>query len=111
MIVGRDFYGFHVRFRDVARGGIRIIKSRNEEVYKLNAARLFEENYNLAYTQQKKNKDIPEGGSKGTILLAVGEENQTEAAMRSCFLAYFDSLLDCMLPEDCGVFTHLPKPE
>ena len=30
---------------------------------------VFSECYNLAYTQQKKNKDIPEGGSKGIIFL------------------------------------------
>ena len=28
----------------------------------------FDENYGLASTQSLKNKDIPEGGSKGTIL-------------------------------------------
>lgn len=31
MVVGSDFRGFHVRFRDVARGGIRIIRSRGRE--------------------------------------------------------------------------------
>jgi glutamate dehydrogenase len=30
-VVGSDFRGFHVRFRDVARGGIRIIRSRGNE--------------------------------------------------------------------------------
>lgn len=30
-VVGADFRGFHVRFRDVARGGIRIIRSRGKE--------------------------------------------------------------------------------
>ena len=30
-ISGNDFRGFHLRFRDVARGGIRIVKSRNAE--------------------------------------------------------------------------------
>jgi glutamate dehydrogenase len=30
---------------------------------------IFSEAYNLAYTQQKKNKDIPEGGAKTAILL------------------------------------------
>ena len=29
---------------------------------------LFDENYGLASTQSLKNKDIPEGGAKGTIL-------------------------------------------
>lgn len=30
-IIGNDFRGFHIRFRDVARGGIRIVMSRNKE--------------------------------------------------------------------------------
>ena len=30
---------------------------------------VFSECYNLAYTQNKKNKDIPEGGAKGVIFL------------------------------------------
>lgn len=28
---GNEFRGFHIRFRDVARGGIRLVRSRNEE--------------------------------------------------------------------------------
>lgn len=67
-IVGSDFRGFHVRFKDVARGGIRMIRSRNREAYSINQRNLFDENYALASTQALKNKDIPEGGSKGTIL-------------------------------------------
>lgn len=109
MIVGRGFYGFHSRFRDVARGGIRIIRSRSEQVYKVNASRLFEEAYNLAFTQQKKNKDIPEGGSKGTILLAP--THQSDDASRICFLGYIDALLDCMLCQACGIHSWLDSPE
>ena len=30
-IIGNEFRGFHIRFRDVARGGIRIVNSRNRE--------------------------------------------------------------------------------
>ena len=30
MFIGRDFKGFHVRFRDIARGGIRILISDSE---------------------------------------------------------------------------------
>ena len=26
LIIGVDFQGFHLRFRDIARGGVRIIK-------------------------------------------------------------------------------------
>jgi NAD-specific glutamate dehydrogenase len=53
---------------DVARGGIRIIRSRNREAYSINQRNLFDENYALASTQALKNKDIPEGGAKGVIL-------------------------------------------
>ena len=69
MMMGNEFRGFHVRFREVARGGLRLIPSRDDAAYATNRESLFTENYNLAYTQNKKNKDIPEFGSKGTILL------------------------------------------
>ena len=39
-----------------------------------NIGSMFEENYNLAFTQQRKNKDIPEGGSKGVILLNLAHQ-------------------------------------
>lgn len=54
----------------MARGGIRIVMSRNRETYSINQRMLFDENYGLAATQNLKNKDIPEGGAKGTILPA-----------------------------------------
>merc|ERR1719221_14655 len=54
LIMGRAFYGFHVRFREIARGGVRIVRSSSTQVYDRNAATLFEEGYNLAYTQQLK---------------------------------------------------------
>jgi glutamate dehydrogenase len=31
LVAGNEFRGFHLRFRDVARGGIRIVMSRNPE--------------------------------------------------------------------------------
>jgi glutamate dehydrogenase len=31
IVIGNEFRGFHIRFRDVARGGIRIVMSRNKE--------------------------------------------------------------------------------
>lgn len=39
-VVGAEFRGFHVRFRDVARGGIRIVRSRNKEYYSINQRQL-----------------------------------------------------------------------
>ena len=97
LIAGSSFEGFHVRFRDIARGGIRMIKSPNQAYFK-NQQSLFEENYNLAYTQQLKNKDIPEGGSKGTILLNPDKHSQEHPD--EAFHQYIDSLLDLILPND-----------
>lgn len=51
---------------------------------------LFDENYNLAATQSLKNKDIPEGGAKGTILPSLG------ARPRRCFEKYVDVSTDSL---------------
>lgn len=96
MVIGSEFRGFHIRFRDVSRGGIRLVRSRDEETYDQNSDFIFDENYNLAATQQKKNKDIPEGGSKGTILLDIKSQNKSDIA----FKKYVDGLLDLLLPND-----------
>merc|ERR1712194_479739 len=115
MVMGRGFFGWHCRFREIARGGIRCVKSPSREVYLRNAASLFEETYNLAYTQQKKNKDIAEGGSKGTILLDTTDQSKA----RDAFLKYCDSLLDIMVPpplyqqetsENTPLYSHLKSP-
>lgn len=95
LVIGSEFRGFHVRFSDIARGGIRIIKSRDREAYSINSRSLFDENYNLAFTQQRKNKDIPEGGSKGTILLNNGFQDKSQVS----FHKYVDSILDLLLLE------------
>jgi len=95
-VVGAEFRGFHVRFVDIARGGIRIIRSANSSSFSINVSTLFEENYNLAFTQQKKNKDIPEGGSKGTILLSLDHQDKAFVAFRK----YIDALLDLLLPSN-----------
>lgn len=94
LVIGSEFRGFHLRFRDIARGGIRIVKSRNRESYSINARRLFDENYGLASTQQRKNKDIPEGGSKGVILLDALHQDKNAVA----FEKYIDSIIDLLIP-------------
>jgi len=95
-VVGAEFRGFHVRFRDIARGGIRIVRSPSLQTYLSNSDFIFDENYNLALTQQSKNKDLPEGGSKGTVLLNWGFMDKAEAS----FKKYIDGLLDLMLPDE-----------
>ena len=100
LVISSEFRGFHLRFRDIARGGIRIVKSRNKEAYSINARSLFDENYNLANTQQRKNKDIPEGGSKGVILLDVHHQDKAKVA----FEKYIDSIMDLLLkPASPGI--------
>jgi glutamate dehydrogenase len=96
-IVGRRFHGFHVRFKDIARGGIRIVRSATTDDWLRNSDTLFEECFNLASTQNKKNKDIPEGGSKGVVLPAAGARG--EEAVRA-FQLYVDALLDLLVPPD-----------
>lgn len=66
---GFYFAGFHIRFRDLSRGGLRTVFPEKREQMIAERNQLFAECYNLAYTQNKKNKDIPEGGSKAVILL------------------------------------------
>lgn len=80
-----------MRFADVARGGIRIIRSRNRENYSINQRTLFDENYGLAHTQHLKNKDIPEGGAKGTILPNM------DANPQLVFEKYVDAILDLLI--------------
>eukprot|EP00931_Biecheleriopsis_adriatica_P003747 TRINITY_DN105516_c0_g1_i1.p1 TRINITY_DN105516_c0_g1~~TRINITY_DN105516_c0_g1_i1.p1 ORF type:complete len:1172 (-),score=218.17 TRINITY_DN105516_c0_g1_i1:95-3181(-) len=126
LVVGRNFIGFHTRFRDVARGGIRLVLSRDKPGYERNFANLFDECYNLAFTQQNKNKDIPEGGAKGVILpdafwsnspdssgnMLMGSSSQSPASTRSCFVNYLHALLDCMEPDRNNIFKgHLTGQE
>ena len=92
-IMGAEFQGFHIRFADVARGGIRMIRSRDDYTYNKNLGSQFQENFNLAFTQNLKNKDIPEFGSKGTILLNPESQSQDTAA----FQKYTAALLDLLV--------------
>jgi glutamate dehydrogenase len=96
LVISSESRGFHLRFRDIARGGIRIVKSRNREAYSINVRSMFDENYGLANTQQRKNKDIPEGGSKGVILLDAQQQDKGSVA----FQKYIDSIMDLLLPPE-----------
>lgn len=54
MVVTAEARGFHVRFADVSRGGIRMIRSASPQAYAANVASLFDEAYGLARTQHNK---------------------------------------------------------
>ncbi|EHJ46482.1 Glu/Leu/Phe/Val dehydrogenase [Solidesulfovibrio carbinoliphilus subsp. oakridgensis] len=83
--------GFHVRYREMARGGVRLVRTRSQEQFELESNRLFTEAKNLALSQQYKNKDIPEGGAKAVLLLGPGAD--PTLALKSAV----DGLLDCTL--------------
>jgi glutamate dehydrogenase len=56
---GRRFNAYHVRFRDISRGGMRLVTPSSSELFALESIRQFDECYGLAFAQQLKNKDIP----------------------------------------------------
>ncbi len=84
--------GFHVRFRASARGGLRILIPRNAGQYQRARDGLLKEVYDLAWAQQLKNKDIPEGGSKCIALVEPGGD--PTAAVKQLV----DALIDLILP-------------
>jgi len=99
-IHGRRFNGYHVRFRDIARGGMRLVTPPTLEQLSLESARHYDECYGLAFAQQMKNKDIPEGGSKAVVLINHGElSSQTgkNIVVRKSVKAFTDSLLDLIV--------------
>ncbi len=78
-IKGMHFFGFHIRFKDLSRGGLRTVSpaQADQVIYERN--QIFAECYNLALTQHMKNKDIPEGGSKGIIFLNLFKRMESES--------------------------------
>lgn len=90
-IHGRGFNAFHVRFSDIARGGVRAVRPAGLEQHAREAERLYDECYGLAFAQQLKNKDIPEGGAKAVILVEPGNP------VARCFKAFADALLDLIV--------------
>jgi len=89
---GRAFNGFHIRFRDIARGGVRAIRTMGADQYAREAERLYDEAYSLAFAQQLKNKDIPEGGAKAAVLLAP------DAQLERSVKGFIDCMLDLITP-------------
>jgi glutamate dehydrogenase len=76
---GMHFFGYHIRFKDLARGGLRTVYPKLQEHIVSEADNVFSECYHLASTQQQKNKDIPEGGAKGIIFLRPFDRLESEA--------------------------------
>lgn len=93
---GRRFNGYHVRFRDIARGGLRLVTPPSAEQYALESARHYDECYGLAFAQQLKNKDIPEGGGKAVSLIDTNDLTRAsrDYVMRKAVKAFTDTILD-----------------
>ena len=113
---GRRFNGYHVRFRDISRGGMRIVTPASPEQLALESGRHYDECYGLSFAQQMKNKDIPEGGSKCVALVdTVGMSQQNKNfVMRKSVKAFSDSMLDLIVdtPEtQSDVLDYYGKPE
>mmetsp|Transcript_39648 Transcript_39648/g.73037 ORF Transcript_39648/g.73037 Transcript_39648/m.73037 type:complete len:1251 (+) Transcript_39648:78-3830(+) len=114
---GRRFNGFHVRFRDIARGGMRLVTPSSVEQLAIESARHYAEAYNLASAQQMKNKDIPEGGSKCVVLIdscSLPSAAHRELVMRKSVKAFTDSMLDLIVSTpttEAGVVDYLKKEE
>lgn len=90
---GRGYNGFHIRFKDIARGGLRVVMPRSMLHHLRESERLYDEAYELSFAQQLKNKDIPEGGAKATILI------EPDTGIDRCVKSFIDSILDLITPD------------
>jgi len=90
-IVGRDYRMFHVRWKDIARGGLRVVMPKSKADYGYALAGSFDEVYGLSFAQQLKNKDIPEGGSKAVLILKPS--GSRDRAVKGAINAVLDLLV------------------
>ena len=102
-ICGMHFIGFNIRFKDLARGGVRTVIPERREQFLSERNNIFSEAYNLAYTQQKKNKDIPEGGAKTAILLEPFDTFSSEEEVYKKEMEA-DGVLDAIQEEKLSIF-------
>ncbi len=93
-IIGKDFRFFQVRWKDIARGGMRVVMPRSDADHDMALAGSFDEVYGLSHAQQLKNKDIPEGGSKAVLILRPG--GHRDQAVKGSV----NALLDLLVEED-----------
>lgn len=91
-ITGRDYRFFHLRWRDIARGGMRVVMPRNTADYDYELSGIFDEVYGLSHAQQLKNKDIPEGGSKAVLVLKP--KGHRDQAVKGAVNALIDLLVE-----------------
>ncbi len=91
-MTGRNYRTFQVRWKDISRGGLRVVMPRNNADYDYAQSGLFDEVYGLSFAQQLKNKDIPEGGSKAVLVLKPG--GHRDQAVKASVNALLDLLVE-----------------
>ena len=91
-ITGKDFRFFQVRWKDISRGGMRVVMPRSSADHDMALAGVFDEVYGLSHAQQLKNKDIPEGGSKAVLILRPG--GHRDQAVKASVNALLDLLVE-----------------
>lgn len=99
----RHAAGYHVGFSDIARGGWRTIICRKPDDHKTNTNNLLREVYVLAHTQDLKNKDIYQGGSKMTVLLDATDLDSPTSITQRLYKAQYgviNAFLDIFVTEN-----------
>jgi len=78
---------------------MRLVTPPSPELYALESTRHYDECYGLAFAQQLKNKDIPEGGSKAVTLINTSGLNDQGKffVMRKSVKAFTDAVLDLIV--------------
>lgn len=89
--------GYHFGFSDIARGGFRTIIARTKDDFEAAMETIFKEAMVLAHTQQLKNKDIYQGGSKLAVVMRAfdvhdrqSETNRLYNLQRGVINAFLD---------------------
>merc|ERR1712117_937493 len=94
---GDCFHGFHNRFQNIARGGLRLVTPPSREQCLAESSRVYDEVYGLSFAQNLKNKDIPEGGSKAVCLVDASRAGDKYRAMRESLKSFCNSILDLIV--------------
>jgi len=83
-------YGSHARYENVARGGLRLMNSKDDNLL----YEVLPTCVDLAKTQHDKHSDIPEAGAKGAYIYKEGLN------VVAATIGYADGLINCMMEND-----------
>ena len=95
--------GYHFGFRDIARGGFRTIIARSKDDFESAMNTIFKEAMVLAHTQQLKNKDIYQGGSKLAVVMRafdIHERDRETNRLYNLQRGIINAFLDIFVTKD-----------